>query len=81
LIGHSTRARWAEVFRDEFMALRQRLNSGQPSALNEYGATNPAEFFAVASEAFFEQPRRLKTEHAGLYRELSTFYRVDPLSW
>ena len=36
---------------------------------------------AVASEAFFEQPKRLASEHAALYAELSGFYRVDPSCW
>ena len=49
--------------------------------LDEYGATNPAEFFAVATECFFEKPRELAAGHAELYRVLSEFYRVDPLSW
>ena len=49
--------------------------------LSDYGATDPAESFAVASEVFFEQPKRLATEHPALYRELSHYYRVNPLSW
>jgi Mlc titration factor MtfA (ptsG expression regulator) len=65
----------------EFSALQQRAAAGQPSLLSEYGATDPAEFFAVASEVFFEQPRRLAAEHAALYDELSAFYRLNPLSW
>jgi Mlc titration factor MtfA (ptsG expression regulator) len=61
--------------------LEQRARSGEPSLLNAYGATDPAEFFAVASEVFFEQPFELSNEHPALYRELSGFYRVNPLSW
>ena len=57
------------------------MREGRPSLLNDYGASDPAEFFAVASEVFFEQPQRLAAEHASLYRELSGFYRVNPLSW
>jgi MtfA peptidase len=77
----SGQARWARVLGDEFEALQRRARAGQPSLLNDYGASDPAEFFAVASEVFFEQPQRLAAEHAALYRELSNFYRVNPLSW
>jgi hypothetical protein len=49
--------------------------------MDAYGAVNPAEFFAVASETFFEKPRQLKMKHAELYDELQQFYQVDPLEW
>jgi Mlc titration factor MtfA (ptsG expression regulator) len=81
LRGRERRARWARVLGAEFSALQQRAAAGQPSLLSEYGATDPAEFFAVASEVFFEQPRQLAAEHAALYDELSAFYRLNPLSW
>ena len=51
------------------------------SGLLQCGATNPAEFFAVASEAFLEQPERIAAEHPELYRELARLYCVSPLSW
>jgi Mlc titration factor MtfA (ptsG expression regulator) len=79
--GQRRRERWAQVLGEEFAALQQRVRLSQPSLLSAYGATDPAEFFAVASEVFFEQPKRLAAEHAALYRELSGFYRVNPLSW
>jgi len=50
----------------------------RPTLLDKYGATNPAEFFAVATEYFFEQPHRLKEKHPELYEELRLFYRQDP---
>ena len=81
LRGRGRRARWARVMSAEFALLQQRAASGQPSLLSDYGTTDPAEFFAVASEVFFEQPQRLAAEHAALYRELSGLYRVNPLSW
>jgi Mlc titration factor MtfA (ptsG expression regulator) len=49
--------------------------------LSDYGATDPAEFFAVASEVFFEQPAQLAAEHGELYAQLSSYYRLNPLSW
>lgn len=79
--GQRRRERWAQVLGQEFAHLQRRVRAGQPSLFSDYGATDPAEFFAVASEVFFEQPKRLAAEHAALYRELSGFYRVNPLSW
>ncbi len=73
--------RWSRVLGAEFEQLRQRLERGEPTLLGDYAATEPAEFFAVASEVFFEQPQALAAESPALYRELSTYYRVDPLSW
>jgi Mlc titration factor MtfA (ptsG expression regulator) len=73
--------RWSRVLGAEFEQLRQRLERGEPTLLGDYAATEPAEFFAVASEVFFEQPQALATEAPALYRELSSYYRVDPLSW
>lgn len=81
LASRSRRERWAAVLSAEYAALQRRVGDGQPSMIGDYGAADPAEFFAVASEAFFEQPRKMADEHAALYRELSSFYRVNPLSW
>ena len=53
----------------------------RPTLIGSYGASDPAEFFAVASEVFFEQPAEMAVSHAELYRVLREFYRVDPLSW
>jgi Mlc titration factor MtfA (ptsG expression regulator) len=75
------RERWSAVFSAEFEALQRRVAAGESSLLDAYGAADAAEFFAVASEAFFEQPRRLADEHAALFREMSLLYRVNPLSW
>ena len=75
------RARWASVLGTKFSALQRRVSAGEASLLGDYGASDPAEFFAVASEVFFERPLRLEAEHGALYRELSSFYRVNPLSW
>ena len=72
---------WSRVLGDEFGKLQEEARNQHPSLFNDYGATNPAEFFAVVSEVFFEQPQRMAAEHAELYRELSGFYRVNPLSW
>ncbi|MGZ5071521.1 MAG: M90 family metallopeptidase [Usitatibacter sp.] len=73
--------RWSQVLGEEFARLREQAGSGQAPLLSHYGATDPAEFFAVISEVFFEQPQRMASEHPELYRELRDLYRVDPLSW
>ena len=72
---------WSRVLGDAFARLQQQARMHEPSLLSHYGATDPAEFFAVASEVFFEQPERLAAEDAALYTELRRFYRVDPLCW
>jgi Mlc titration factor MtfA (ptsG expression regulator) len=49
--------------------------------IDDYGATNPAEFFAVASETFFERPKKLSIRYPELYDRLRVFYELDPLQW
>ena len=73
--------RWAQVMGEAYAALQWRAGSGEPTLLDPYGASDPAEFFAVASEVFFEQPTRLAAEHAALYRALADFYALDPAGW
>ena len=73
--------RWSRVLGGEFARLRWETASGLPTLFNGYGATDPAEFFAVVSEVFFEQPQRMAAEHPALYAELRELYRVDPASW
>ena len=74
-------ARWSRVLNAEFKALQARASHHHPPLFSDYGATDPAEFFAVISEVFFEQPQRMADEHPALYRELSQLYQLDPLSW
>lgn len=69
---------WAAVMRTEFSLLRASDDTGIPTLLDTYGATNPAEFFAVATEAFFERPRALRRLHPKLYGEMQSFFRQDP---
>lgn len=72
---------WSRVFDAAYQRLHAQLARGEASLFCEYAATNPAEFFAVASEVFFEQPQRMVAECPELYSELSGFYRVDPAGW
>jgi MtfA peptidase len=81
--------RWSRVLGEEFATLQEYARTGQRTCqrtcqdllFSHYGATNPAEFFAVISEVFFDQPQRFALEHPALYVELAGFYRVNPLSW
>ena len=73
--------RWSRVLGAEFALLQQRLAIGEPTLINPYGATSPAEFFAVVSEVFFEQPGEMSELHPELYEELTHLYRVDPARW
>jgi len=72
---------WAKILSQEFAQLQQASAAGQKSVLEEYGATNPAEFFAVTTECFFEKPRLLRQKHPELYDELKRFYQQDPAEW
>ena len=72
---------WSEVLSRDFAALRHDAWFGQEGVLDHYGATNPAEFFAVATEAYFEQPHRLAARHPALFEEFLKYYRVDPRAW
>ena len=74
-------ARWADVLSAAYARLREKTWRGETGVIDAYGATDAAEFFAVASEVFFERPHQLAAEEPALYRELAGCYRVDPLSW
>jgi Mlc titration factor MtfA (ptsG expression regulator) len=71
------RQHWAAVM-DEGLA---RLREAPSDTLDAYGSTDPAEFFAVATEAFFERPQALATTAPQLYAELSRLFRLDPQRW
>jgi len=77
---------WAQVLSHDFEALRHDAMFGHRAddegrVLDHYGATSPAEFFAVATESFFEQPRALAARHPALFGEFEKYYRVDPRAW
>jgi len=74
-------SRWARVFQDAFERLQRDAANGGANVLDAYGATNPAEFFAVATEVFFERPHDLRAQEPDLYGELSQYYRLDPVRW
>ena len=71
------RRRWGAVMDAAF----ERLQREPSTAIDAYGASDPAEFFAVVTEAFFERPQALAAEAPDVYRELANLYQVHPLSW
>jgi Mlc titration factor MtfA (ptsG expression regulator) len=72
---------WAQVMTQEYQRLCRDLQRGIQTVIDSYGATNPAEFFAVATETFFEKPRQLLKYHPALYKQLQRYYQLDPLQW
>ena len=68
---------WARVFTAEFKRLVRCAEQGLFCYLNDYGATNPAEFFAVVTEYFFDDPVVLRRRHRALYDVLRGFYNQD----
>ena len=69
---------WNEVMTAEYRRLVRSARRGDPTLLDHYGATDPSEFFAVATECFFEQPHEMSIEHKSLYELFRDFYRQDP---
>jgi MtfA peptidase len=69
---------WAQVLGSEYKRLQDEVETGAPSMISDYGATKPAEFFAVVTELFFEKPSELQREHPALYEEFSKYYHQDP---
>ncbi len=72
---------WSEVLGEEFGQLRRQAETGSDSLLDQYGATHPAEFFAVATELFYERPRAMRNAYPELYAVVQDYYRVDPEVW
>ena len=72
---------WAETMSHEFTLLQHAAETQTESVLDYYGATNPAEFFAVATETFFEKTTQLAFFHPRLFEQLRAYYQVDPRDW
>ena len=75
------RKEWIEVMRKEYEELRARVRRHESGLLNEYGATNPAEFFAVATDCFFTRSLELQQTHPALYEQMKLYYKQDPAGW
>ena len=71
-------ADWARVLGAEYDSLCDSVERGETTFLDPYGTVSPAEFFAVATEFFFELPVEMEQRHAELYEQLKQFYKQDP---
>jgi MtfA peptidase len=72
---------WARVMTEEYQQLCNDVQQDIKSVMDSYGATNPAEFFAVATETFFEKPQQLLKKHPALYELLQRYYQINPEQW
>ena len=71
---------WGRILGREYDTLLRDAGSERPTLIDQYGTKNPAEFFAVVTECFFQKPLQLKARHPQLYDELKGFYLQDPAS-
>ena len=78
LDSDAQRDEWSSVMSSEYQLLKVDLEAGHPSFLDAYAATNGAEFFAVATEYFFEQGPAMLHARPQLYHALQGYYRQDP---
>ena len=72
---------WARMLSKEYEELRRSIEAGGKTVMDSYGGCNQVEFFAVATECFFEKPKQLCERHPDLYAALKQFYRQDPAAW
>jgi Mlc titration factor MtfA (ptsG expression regulator) len=70
--------RWHEVMTAEYQRLIVASEQGRATLLDQYGTTDEAEFFAVATECFFDKPTQMAQRHPQLYDLLREYYRQDP---
>lgn len=73
--------RWTAVFQQAYQSLQKAAAQGQATLLDVYGATDPAEFFAVATECFFERAQEMAQALPELFAALQGYYDVDPRAW
>lgn len=81
LRGDALTKRWPTVMAAAYQQLIRTTRRGRAGLLDPYGAENPAEFFAVITETFFDQPLPMRAEFPALYELLSDYYCQDPASW
>ena len=72
---------WADIMGREYLKMLKEIEKHHKTLLDEYGATNPAEFFAVATETFFEKSVQMKKKMPDTYEILKDFYKLDPAAW
>jgi len=74
-------AEWSEVLNREYESFQIRVNRNSNSVIDAYGAESPSEFFAVATESFFEKSLQMKNKLPDLYQQFKKFYNMDPAKW
>ena len=72
---------WADVMTRAWESLEETIARHERPAIDEYALTSPAEFFAVATESFFEQPDAMKKQFPEVYEQLRKYFCVDPATW
>jgi Mlc titration factor MtfA (ptsG expression regulator) len=72
---------WHDLLDREYQALCDAVDRGDDTLIDPYGTESTAEFFAVATETFFERPSHMQRLHPALYAELASFYGLDPADW
>jgi Mlc titration factor MtfA (ptsG expression regulator) len=72
---------WAKVLEQEYLHLQREQQHGEESFIDQYGATNPAEFFAVVTEAFFYRSKQFSEQHPKLFEQFLIYYQIDPREW
>jgi Mlc titration factor MtfA (ptsG expression regulator) len=78
LKGRDQYRRWQEVMTAEYRRLIHESEQGRATLLDQYGTTNEGEFFAVATECFFDRPVEMAQRHPRLYELLRDYFRQDP---
>lgn len=73
-----SRKAWAEAFNAAYTRFCHQVDAGRATVLDPYAAEHPAEFFAVAAEAFFETPRELRDAFPAVYAQLQHYFALDP---
>jgi MtfA peptidase len=81
LLTDDLAGRWADIMHREFRRLQDAERRGRDTLLDPYGAENPAEFFAVATECFFDSPRAMQRVYPPLYELFRDYYRQNPATW
>lgn len=72
---------WAAAFQNAYDRHKHATTAGKATLIDAYGATAPAEFFAVVVELFFEKPDALKEDEPTVYEELVKYFKIDPVEW
>lgn len=81
LRDRARRDAWQGAFGAAYEHFERAAAANRRTLVDPYGAEDPAEFFAVVTESFFERPLALRREYPALYDELAAYYRVDPAAW